>query len=100
VIHTEERLGMHKAESAAAAVRALNSQVSVQLHRAGLQPSNAVHIISQYDIVIDASDNPPTRYLISDSCVACGVPLVSAAAVGTDGQLTVYNYGQVLQGAG
>jgi len=91
---------MHKAESAAAAVRALNSQVSVQLHRAGLQPSNAVHIISQYDIVIDASDNPPTRYLISDSCVACGVPLVSAAAVGTDGQLTVYNYGQVLQGAG
>eukprot|EP00775_Hariotina_reticulata_P010323 gene10323-10480_t len=97
VIHTEERLGLHKAESAAAAVRAVNSQVSVQVHRLGLQPSNAVDVISQYDIVIDASDNPPTRYLISDTCVACGVPLVSAAAVGTDGQLTVYNYGKALE---
>jgi adenylyltransferase/sulfurtransferase len=93
VSHTEQRLGMHKAQSTAAAVAALNSSVSVQTHLQGLTPSNAVDIISQYDVVIDASDNAPTRYLINDACVACGVPLVSAAAVGTDGQLTVYNCG-------
>jgi adenylyltransferase/sulfurtransferase len=84
---------MHKALSAAAAVRALNSSVTVETHLEGLHPSNAVAIISRYDVVLDASDNPPTRYLISDACVACDIPLVSAAAVGTDGQLTVYHQG-------
>uniref|UniRef100_A0A383W957 Adenylyltransferase and sulfurtransferase MOCS3 n=1 Tax=Tetradesmus obliquus TaxID=3088 RepID=A0A383W957_TETOB len=93
VSHSEQRLGMHKAASTAAAVAALNSSVAVDTHLQGLTPSNAVGIISQYDVVIDASDNAPTRYLINDACVACGVPLVSAAAVGTDGQLTVYNAG-------
>jgi adenylyltransferase/sulfurtransferase len=93
VSHTEQRLGMHKAQSTAAAVAALNSSVAVQTHLQGLTPSNAVDIISQYSVVIDASDNAPTRYLINDACVACGIPLVSAAAVGTDGQLTVYNAG-------
>lgn len=92
VIHTEQRIGVHKAQSAAAAVQALNSDVWVETYQQGLRPSNAVDIISQYNVVIDASDNPPTRYLINDACVACGVPLVSAAAVGTDGQLTVYNH--------
>lgn len=93
VIHTEERLGMHKALSAAAAVRALNSSITVATHLDGLNPTNALDIISRYDVVLDASDNPPTRYLISDACVACDIPLVSAAAVGTDGQLTVYHHG-------
>jgi adenylyltransferase/sulfurtransferase len=84
---------MHKALSAAAAVRALNSSVRVETYLDGLDRSNAVDIISCYDVVLDASDNPPTRYLISDACVACDIPLVSAAAVGTDGQLTVYHHG-------
>ncbi|KAF6266480.1 adenylyltransferase [Scenedesmus sp. NREL 46B-D3] len=93
VSHTEQRLGMHKAQSTAAAVTALNSSVAVQTHMDGITPVNAAGIVSQYDVVIDASDNAPTRYLINDACVACNVPLVSAAAVGTDGQLTVYNCG-------
>jgi adenylyltransferase/sulfurtransferase len=84
---------MHKALSAAAAVHALNSSIQVETHLEGLHPSNALEIISAYDVVLDASDNPPTRYLISDACVACDIPLVSAAAVGTDGQLTVYHHG-------
>jgi adenylyltransferase/sulfurtransferase len=65
----------------------------VQTHLDGLSPGNALDIVSGYDLVLDASDNPPTRYLISDACVACDMPLVSAAAVGTDGQLTVYHHG-------
>eukprot|EP00877_Chromochloris_zofingiensis_P010503 jgi/Chrzof1/5706/Cz16g12150.t1 len=90
VIHSEHKVGMHKADSAAVACAALNSTVDMQVHRGGFNPSNAVQLVSQYDVVIDATDNPPTRYLISDACVVCHKPLVSAAAVGTDGQLTVY----------
>lgn len=93
MIHTEERLGTHKALSAAAAVRAINSSVAVVTHLDGLHPSNAVDIMAGYNVVLDASDNPPTRYLISDACCALDIPLVSAAAVGTDGQLTVYHAG-------
>lgn len=93
MIHTEERLDTHKALSAAAAVRAINSSVAVVTHLDGLHPSNAVAIMAGYNVVLDASDNPPTRYLISDACCALDIPLVSAAAVGTDGQLTVYHAG-------
>mmetsp|Transcript_21339 Transcript_21339/g.46623 ORF Transcript_21339/g.46623 Transcript_21339/m.46623 type:complete len:498 (+) Transcript_21339:37-1530(+) len=94
VIHTEDRVGVHKAESARAACLALNSSIQVQVHAEGLNARNALPIISQYDVVLDCSDNPPTRYLVSDACVVSGRPLVSAAAVGTDGQLTVYHYGE------
>jgi len=94
IIHTEARSGTHKADSAAAAVAALNSSVRVDVYRDGLWPSNAARIVAGYDVVLDCSDNAPTRYLLSDACAAAGVPLVSAAAVGTDGQLTVYCLGE------
>lgn len=93
IIHTEARAGTHKADSAAAAVAALNSGVKVEVHRDGLKPDNAAAMVGRYDVVIDCSDNAPTRYLLSDACAARGRPLVSAAAVGTDGQLTVYCHG-------
>lgn len=64
------------------------------VHTEALAPSNALQLVRGYDIVVDASDNAPTRYLISDACVAAGLPLVSGAALGTDGQLTVYNHGE------
>lgn len=54
----------------------------------------AVELVRRYDVVVDASDNAPTRYLISDACCAAGRPLVSGAAIGTDGQLTVYCHGE------
>jgi molybdopterin/thiamine biosynthesis adenylyltransferase len=65
----------------------------VELHRNGITPANALALVSAYDVVVDATDNAPTRYLISDACVVAGKPLVSGAALGTDGQLTVYNNG-------
>lgn len=64
------------------------------MHTEALAPSNALQLVNIYDIVVDASDNAPTRYLVSDACVAAGRPLVSGAALGTDGQLTVYNHGE------
>ena len=56
-----------------------------------LDASNAERIISSYDIVLDCTDNAPARYLLSDSCVRLGLPLVSGAAQRLDGQLCVYN---------
>lgn len=57
-----------------------------------LDSSNAQPIINQYDIVIDATDNVATRYLLNDACVLGNKPLVSGSALRLDGQLTIYNY--------
>lgn len=61
-------------------------------HKHALSPSNALEILAQYDLVLDCTDRPTSRYLISDACVVFGLPLVSASALRTDGQLTVLNH--------
>ncbi|KAK3011490.1 hypothetical protein RJ639_012495 [Escallonia herrerae] len=61
-------------------------------HKEALRTSNALEIMSKYDVIIDATDNVPSRYMISDCCVVLGKPLVSGAALGLEGQLTIYNY--------
>lgn len=68
--------------------------LQVEVHKKAITPKNALQLVSQYDVVLDCTDNAPTRYLISDACVVAGKPLVSGAAIGTDGQLTVYNHGE------
>lgn len=92
IIHTEAYIGWPKVKSAADACRAVNSSIEVVEHEEALRISNALEIFSKYDIIVDATDNAPTRYLISDCCVVLGKPLVSGAAVGLEGQLTIYNY--------
>ncbi|XP_027939468.1 adenylyltransferase and sulfurtransferase MOCS3 [Vigna unguiculata] len=92
VIHTEAYVGKPKVKSAGAACRSVNSSIEVVEHQEALRTSNALEILSKYDIIVDATDNAPTRYLISDCCVVLGKPLVSGAALGMEGQLTVYNY--------
>ncbi|BBN18879.1 adenylyltransferase and sulfurtransferase [Marchantia polymorpha subsp. ruderalis] len=92
IIHTEAFIGQPKVSSAASACLALNSSILVKEHGRGLNAANAVEIISQYDVVVDATDNIPSRYLISDACVATAKPLVSGAALGLEGQLSVYNH--------
>ncbi|GMP65244.1 hypothetical protein CsSME_00026130 [Camellia sinensis var. sinensis] len=92
IIHTEAYIGQSKVESAAAACHSINSTIQIVEHKEALRTSNALEILSKYDIVIDATDNAPSRYLISDCCVVLGKPLVSGAAIGLEGQLTVYNY--------
>lgn len=67
----EATVGLHKCESAARAVRALNSSIVVETHPDGLTPENAAAIVQRYDVVVDASDNAPTRYLIRQA--ACPV---------------------------
>ncbi|XP_073305900.1 adenylyltransferase and sulfurtransferase MOCS3 [Primulina huaijiensis] len=92
IIHTEAYIGRPKVESAAAACRAINSTVQIVEHKEALRTSNALEIMNKYDIVVDATDNVPSRYMINDCCVVLGKPLVSGAALGHEGQLTVYNY--------
>lgn len=93
VIHREADVGVAKTTSAAEAIKQINSSIDVEEYTDGFTPKNALDIIEKYDVVMDASDNAPTRYLISDACCIAQKPLVSGAAIGTDGQLTVYCYG-------
>ncbi|KAJ1917445.1 hypothetical protein H4219_003188 [Mycoemilia scoparia] len=88
VIHTESRVGVSKVESA----RNVNSLCKIDIYDTLLDSANAMEIVSGYDVVVDASDNPATRYLINDACVLLNKPLVSGSAVRLDGQLTTYNY--------
>lgn len=97
--HTTDRVGSDKAESLATAVRAINPLVAVTVvdggaFGAGQRPGGATAeaLVASFDVVLDCTDNVAARYLINDACVLGGVPLVAGAAVGTDGQLTVYNW--------
>jgi adenylyltransferase and sulfurtransferase len=92
VIHRSRSVGMNKAVSACRSVRDLNPTIDCEPISEPLTSSNAVQLISKHDCVVDASDNPKTRYLANDACVLAGKPLVSGSAMGTEGQLTVYNY--------
>ncbi|KAK3128493.1 hypothetical protein QOZ80_6BG0462540 [Eleusine coracana subsp. coracana] len=92
IIHKEAYVGKPKVKSAADACREINSSIKVVEHNHTLKPCNALEIVSKYDIVVDATDNLPTRYMISDCCVLLNKPLISGAALGLEGQLTVYHH--------
>ena len=84
------RAGASKALSAATAIAALNPRTNVRTHLEGVTQKNALALVKDADVVLDCTDNPRARYLLSDACASLKKPLVSAAAVGTEGQLTVY----------
>eukprot|EP01119_Soliformovum_irregulare_P017490 TRINITY_DN5211_c0_g1_i1.p1 TRINITY_DN5211_c0_g1~~TRINITY_DN5211_c0_g1_i1.p1 ORF type:complete len:424 (+),score=85.81 TRINITY_DN5211_c0_g1_i1:2-1273(+) len=94
VIHSEATLGISKAKSACDAAQRINSSIQCVPHEVLINSINAMHLIEQYSIVVDCSDNVATRYLLNDACILLNRPLVSGAALRTDGQLTVYNYNQ------
>jgi molybdopterin/thiamine biosynthesis adenylyltransferase len=88
VIHATPDIGQRKVDSAEAAIARLNPHVAVETHMTRLDASNALDLISKYDIVADGSDNFATRYLVSDACYFAGKPLVTAAVGTFDGSLT------------
>jgi len=93
VIHTEERLGMNKCQSAKIQVQQFNRHTKVECYETRLTSDNASEIIGKdWDVVMDGSDNAATRYLINDACVIFGKPLVSGSALQWEGQITVLNY--------
>jgi len=93
ILHAEARLGQPKASSAAQAIKQVNSLVQVDTHIVSLSSLNAVDLLSPYDIILDCTDNPPTRYLLSDVAVLLKKPLISGAAQKYEGQLCIYGLG-------
>lgn len=74
--------------------RRINSRLIIDVITSALTPENALSLLASYDIILDCTDNSPTRYLLSDAAVALSKPLVSGAAQKYEGQLCVYNYGE------
>lgn len=91
-LHRETGLGESKAQSIKNNLIQLNSSVHFDVLNERLSGQNALQLVNNYDVIVDASDNAPTRYLLNDACVLAGKPLVSGSALKFDGQLTLYNY--------
>jgi sulfur-carrier protein adenylyltransferase/sulfurtransferase len=90
VIHTTDRVGVAKVDSAEESMRAINPDVDVVKYNERLDASNVMRIIEGYDVIVDGLDNFPTRYLINDASVRLQIPVVSASILGFDGQLSVF----------
>lgn len=90
ILHGMKDVGRPKVESAADRLRDLNPDVKVIPHREPISSDNALEIIKGYDIVLNGSDNFPTRYLVNDACQFLGKPLVDASIFMFEGQVTVY----------
>jgi sulfur-carrier protein adenylyltransferase/sulfurtransferase len=90
VIHSSERIGVRKVDSAEQTITALNPDVKVEKYALRLGPENIMDVLPGWDIVVDGLDNFPTRYLLNDASVRLGIPVVSAAILGFEGQLSVF----------
>jgi len=92
VIYGEEDLGKQKIQVAFDNLKRLNSDINLKAHDTFLTRGNALDILAKYDLIVDASDNFATRYLINDACVILNKPFVSGAIHGFEGQLSVFNF--------
>jgi molybdopterin/thiamine biosynthesis adenylyltransferase/rhodanese-related sulfurtransferase len=90
VLHTTERIGMAKTESARQTLTALNPDVEVVAYNERLTSANIDRILPGYDLVVDGTDNFPTRYLLNDASVKHDIPVVHASIFRFEGQMTVF----------
>ncbi len=90
IIYSTSDVGRPKLEAAADRVRQLNPDVQLQVHDARLSSDNALSILGGYDLVVDGTDNYPTRYLVNDACVMLGIPNVYGSIFRFDGQASVF----------
>lgn len=91
ILHHTSSLGTPKTESAKAALHAINPSIEVNTYQEKLSSANVMEIIEPYDIIVDGSDNFPTRYLINDACVWTGKPNVHGSVFRFEGQVTLFN---------
>jgi adenylyltransferase/sulfurtransferase len=91
ILHHTGDVGRRKTESAAATLRALNPDVSLELHRERLTAENCLELLEPYDVIVEGSDNFPTKYLVNDACVLLGKPLVLGAVYQFEGQAAVFH---------
>lgn len=90
VLHFTHDIGRPKTQSARRTLEDVNPDVRVVPHQTVLTSANALEILSQYDVVVNGSDNFPTRYLVNDACVLLGKPLVDASILRWEGQATTF----------
>ncbi|HCK79763.1 MAG TPA: adenylyltransferase/sulfurtransferase MoeZ [Actinobacteria bacterium] len=90
IIHSQDDIGRPKAESARDTVRGINPFVNVVVHNERLENANVLEIFSQYDLIVDGTDNFATRYMVNDACVLLGKPYVWGSIYRFEGQASVF----------
>jgi adenylyltransferase/sulfurtransferase len=94
ILHTAERVGMPKVESARETLQALNPDVHIVGYQERLSSENALRLFAEYDVIVDGCDNFPTRYLVNDACVMLGKPNVHGSIFQFEGQASVFYPGK------
>ncbi len=90
ILHNTKRIGQYKADSARETIEALNPDVKVITHIERLDETNVARIIADYDVILDGTDNFPTRYLLNDAALIANKPVVHGSVFRFEGQLTVF----------
>jgi sulfur-carrier protein adenylyltransferase/sulfurtransferase len=90
ILHTTDRVGQRKVESARISINALNPEVKVVEHEEMLTAANVERLIAGYDVILDGTDTFETRYVLNDAAVAAGIPVVHASVFRFEGQLTTF----------
>ena len=92
VIHGTATVGRPKVQSAVERMVDINPHVQVDVYEEALTSANALAILADYDVIVDGTDNFPTRYLVNDACEILGKPNVYGSVFGFEGQASVFNY--------
>src|SRR6186713_1646848 len=90
ILHTNDRIGEKKVDSARKTLTALNPDVTVVAHEEMLVADNVERIIAGYDVILDGTDTFETRYILNDAAVAAGIPVAHASVFRFEGQLTTF----------
>jgi molybdopterin/thiamine biosynthesis adenylyltransferase len=90
ILHNTKRVGQYKAESARETLEALNPDVKVITYIERLDETNVTRILADYDVILDGTDNFPTRYLLNDAALLANKPVVHGSVFRFEGQLTVF----------
>ena len=94
ILHRTEQIGTAKTESSRQALQSLNPEVNLKLHPEGLHANNAIELIQNYDLVLDGSDNFPTRYLASDAACLTATPYIYGSIFQFEGQVSLFHPAQ------
>ena len=92
VLYGQDDIGELKVNTALKKLKTQNDATTIEAYKTFINPKNALEIIENYDLVVDTSDNFPTRYLVNDTCVILKKPFVYGALHGYEGQVSVFNY--------
>ena len=91
IVHTVDRVGQPKVDSAEVAIKGINPEVNVVKYTERLTSANVLEVISGYDVIVDGTDNFPTRYLLNDASLVAGIPVVHGSIYQFEGSVTVYS---------